>query len=185
MKGRLTIAIFALVVLGGAIWLSSNERNAQVLDVAPLPSLPPTEVRAVEIDVPGRRPLHFRRNKGQWQLVERASRAVDAQAMGALLRDLGTMRPLRTVAMGAQYDERLGLDKAHRLLVRLEGAQGQRIAFAIGKQGRDLTSTFLRPVGWHKVVAVDKVLRWQLQRTPDAWLAPQTEDKKGDKASHD
>jgi len=147
-----------------------------------LPTMVATDVVAVDIHSAAN-DLHFVRKQAHWQLVGHESRLLDEQALHALLDDLATMHMVRTVALGKKHDRNLGLDEAQRIHVRVSDASTVVLEADIGKQGSDLTTTFLRLQGADTVVAVDKMLRWQLQRTAEGWLKAEDAQSAGKEGS--
>lgn len=104
-----------------------------------------------------------------WRL---GGKPADAQAVQQLLEDLKQMQVERIVAWNAAHDRELGLDDAEARDVRLYASDGSMLwQCRIGRQARDLTSTYLRVQGDDRALAVDRALRWQVLRTPDIWLA--------------
>jgi len=166
---RIGILLLIFTLLGWSyMQFHQPPRSAPEVEFA-LPRLVVADVVGMDIRHAGNI-LHFVRKQGGWQLVGYESRQVDEQAMKTLLDDLATMRTVRTVATGTAHDRNLGLDKGQRIHVRLSDASTVVLEADIGKQGTDLATTFLRLQGTDTVVAVDKMLRWQLQRTSEGWL---------------
>ena len=167
LRGVLLLLVIAL--LGWSYWqLQQPPRSVSDMPVA-LPAVTVSDVVAVDIQNAAN-DLHFVRQQSQWKLVGHEAQQVDEQALHTLLDELASMRVVRTVAHGTNHDQRLGLDKAQRIHLKVSNASAVVLEADIGKQGGDLTTTFLRVQGSDAVVAVDKMLRWQLQRTAEGWL---------------
>ncbi len=171
MSGLLrgALLLLAIALLGWSYWqFQQPPRSASDLPDA-LPAVTVSDVVAVDIQNAAN-DLHFVRQQGQWKLVGHEAQQVDEQALHTLLDDLASMRVVRSVARGTKHDQRLGMDKAQRIHLKVSNASAVVLEADIGKQGSDLTTTFLRVQGSDAVLAVDKMLRWQLQRTAEGWL---------------
>jgi hypothetical protein len=111
--------------------------------------------------------LVLSQKQGQWYV--QGSALANQQAVTHLRDDLAEMRPTRILTYGHKHDAELGfapvsthvqcLDKQGNLLLDIE----------VGKQGSNLLSTYVRRVGSDTIVAVDKILLWQLKRTKGGW----------------
>ena len=109
------------------------------------------------------------REHDQWYLPGHILAAQDA--VSHLLDDLVTMQVVRVVTKNHQHDETLGLLQGHVLVQCLDAQGSMLLNITIGKQGSDLLSTYVRRDGDDAVVAVNKVLVWQVKRSAKTWQA--------------
>ena len=164
--------MLAVLVITGLFALSYVEMQEPARSLAPTLDLgrhwQADDVERIEIRH-GTEAVVLKRHGHAWRM---GGKPVDAQAVSRLLDDLKRMQVRRIVAWNRAHDRELGLDDADAREVRLFASDGTVLWHVrIGGQAQDLTSTYLRVQGDDRVLAVDKTLRWQVLRTPEAWLA--------------
>ncbi len=172
--GFVVIVMLVLFALGQR----APKDTAQVLPN--LPSFALAEVAGLVIQIKGQ-PLFetkkvAKKEGDQWLLVDSETPTyLNILAVDQLLHDLQTMKVKRVVVRKTELFQRFAVDENE---VMLKDKQGNVLLDVfVGKPATDLVSTYIRLADDKRVLTVDKILTWQVKRTPDAWL-----DKKEDSA---
>ncbi len=159
------LALLVLIATGVFFWKHEEPVSAPQ-QMAAWQTLDASRVSTLSIQKNGEPAIELHRQGNQWMI---AGKAADAQAVQRLLNDLSAMRPVRIVTRKRDHDAMLGLDE-HAITLKLSDAAGKPLLHAaIGKQGANLISTYLRLQGEDVVYAVNKSLVWQLNRPAAAW----------------
>ncbi len=115
------------------------------------------------------------RSGERWQLSgggeKGGEQRADTDAVLHLLDDLASMEIIRVVTRNPEHYERLQLASG-ATRVTLKGKDDAILLdLLVGKQGSDLISTYLRIVDKPEVLAVNRVLLWQVKRSYQGWKA--------------
>jgi len=171
----LLLAAMALAAWAG--WRLSQPVRAPQQGLATLPSIKVGDIARVTITPSSGDPIVLEKKARKWRLAGKKPVAADAGDVRQLLGDLAHMRVIRVVTHNRHHDRELGLDKGVR--VRLQDAKGKTLMdLTVGNQGSDMLSTYVRRQGHPEVLAVDRMLAWQLGRSREAWEAPPPPAKK-------
>ncbi len=165
---RFAVAFAVIAAVIGAIAHSSQPVSApQSLPTWPM--IDAGSVRHLQI-VHGTQPVvELQQKEGKWFLGEAGA---DEEAVRHLLDDLAGMRIVRLVTEKSERHTMLQVDDAGYRVQLFNDAGQSVLDMMVGKQGRDILSTYVRLRGKPEVVAVDRTLVWQVRRSPDSWKAP-------------
>lgn len=165
---RALVAIAILLLAGVVAWLSS-EPDSAAHKMPGMPDFAVSKVTSIRISGASAGPLEIRQSEGQWRFPDGVK--VDSDAVNHLLGDLASMRIVRVVTRSSDHDAELGFGSSVSEVVLSNSDGAVLFRVDIGKQGKDLISTYVR-VGEEKtVLAVDKTLLWQVHRGREGWLA--------------
>jgi len=168
---RLLIVVAILLVAGWAVWQAGRpSEGMQTMPSWEAPQL--AAATTVAIGGAGLDVQLARADSGWQVIIDGKPVAANGEAVDRLLHDLQAMRPVRVVAHSHAHDTELHLDAAQAVRVTVKDAGGKSLLeLAVGGQGSDLVSTYLRRGDEAAAVAVDRALLWQLKRAPAAWKA--------------
>ena len=172
MKELIAVIItFFLVAM--IVTQNSPQDTSQILPE--LPTFALEDVASFSLRLKGKPNLEAKREGDKWLLVDSDTPTyLNALAVEQLLHDLQSMKVKRVASK--KTDQFLRFSVADNEVV-LQDNQGKVLLDVfIGKPATDLTSTYIRLADEKLVMTVDKVLTWQIKRTPSAWLSP-TETK--------
>jgi len=161
------------------LW-QSQQSTSSLQKTAYLGDLQATSISRIVISHAQKRKLDLTLRDGVWYANDKRA---DPQAVERLHDDLLAMRVIRVVSHGHQHDADLGLAK-RAIHVRCFDAKGHEwVHLQVGKQGNDLVSTYVSRMGSDlteqgDVVAVNRALLWQLNRSEAAWQAKEHEQGK-------
>ncbi|MES0371138.1 MAG: DUF4340 domain-containing protein [Mariprofundaceae bacterium] len=189
-----SIVVLILLLSGVVVWLASKPASAPQT-VPELAHFGPAEVFSMTLTQEAVGVISLQRSDEKWMLTgslsDEGQVAADAAAVRHLLDDLSSMEIVRVVTRSPENYERLqiGLEKkgstktgSGSTQVTLKGKDGiVLLDLFVGKQGSDLISTYVRVSDMSEVLAVNKVLVWQVRRSYQGWKAA-VGSKKGDAA---
>jgi len=167
MKKAVWVTLF-LLLLGLMLWMFQKPPSqSQHMDM--WTSIAVENIHKIVIQKQGAQTVVLQLQQDKWHLGN-GDLAVQ-NATFRLLDDLTGMRVIRVVTRNHNHDADLRLLK-RGVIVRCLDAQGNVLLdITVGKQGSDLLSTYVRRAGDDAVVAVNKALVWQVQRSKKAWKA--------------
>jgi hypothetical protein len=179
---RKTVIVVALLLLAVlVIWLASRPDSAPQT-IPETVSVDPSQVLTITLRRAGSEPLLFKRVDGAWRLANgRKSEAADEDAVSHLLSNLASMRVVRVVTRNPQQYEAMHVGESAPEIVLKDKSGNTLLALRVGKQGVDFLTTYIRLIDKPEVLAVNKVLNWQVGRSRDGWLQPKEPTGKGDK----
>ena len=172
-KISLTVAI--LLLAGVVVWLLSRPESAP----QEMPEMIRFDKHSVDlISLAGGEveEIQLHRSENIW-LMKGGERA-DIDAVEHLLGDLAGMEIVRVVTRNPDHYKRLGIgDGSVRVTLSVSGIELLHVE--IGRQGKDLLSTYLRIGDSPEILAVNKSLLWQVRRARDSWqtVEPQSAKK--------
>ncbi len=136
-----------------------------------LPSLPTFKLEAVKsftIKVDGKLSLQGKRDGEKWLLLSDSNTVLQKPVVEQLLYDLQHMQVKRVASKNPNQQSRFAVAESE---VLLKDGQGEILLDVfVGKPATDLMSTYIRLANHDDVLTVDKILTWQVKRTPDAWV---------------
>ncbi|MDQ6959834.1 MAG: DUF4340 domain-containing protein [Mariprofundaceae bacterium] len=159
-----------LVLMGWSAWRFSQPEIAPQAH-APLMAPDIGKIHAIVLASASGTPVRLEQQHGKWMLTGSPDVLANAESVRYLLHDLTAMHVIRVVTHTHAHDAELGMNKGVKLTL-LDKADAGLLTLAIGKQGSDLISTYVRIGQSSDVIAVNKVLVWQVRRTRSAWKAP-------------
>jgi len=168
MKELIAVIItFFLVAM--IVTQNSPQDTSQILPE--LPTFALEDVASFSLRLKDKPNLEAKREGDKWLLVDSDTPTyLNALAVEQLLHDLQSMKVKRVASK--KTDQFLRFSVADNEVV-LQDNQGKVLLDVfIGKPATDLTSTYIRLADEKLVMTVDKVLTWQIKRTPSAWLKP-------------
>jgi len=167
------VGLFALVVL--LIWQQKPQETLQNLPT--LPSFVLADVVTLEIKQQAGS-LQADYDGQTWTLVGDKHKQLKEAVVGQLLLDLQTMKPQRVASTKAEYVHRFAVADSDVRVTLSDNKGAKLLDMIIGKPATDLRSTYIRLFGQDTVLTVNKILTWQVKRTPGAWLV---EEEKAEK----
>ena len=171
---RAVVILLLLLLAGWATWQAAQPSRAPQAMPA-WPQFDAGSVYDVRILRGKTEEVHLKKQADGWVIAGDESPSADAQAVGRLLDDLATMRPVRVVTRNRAHYARLQTgDDATRVVLR--DGNGKTVFSAwIGKQGSDVISTYVRLENMPEVFAVDRSLTWQVKRSAAGWKSPRND----------
>ncbi len=172
---KTAIIILFLFMTGVFIWLVSKPDSAPQ-KMPEIIRFNPVDVFSLVLANEGAETISLRRSGDQWKLLQEGSedkKMVFAQAVAVqhLLDDLANMEVVRVVTRNPEHYKKLHVGSgATQVLLKDKGNSVITNLF-VGKQGSDLISTYLRVDGMPEVLAVNRVLLWQVRRSYQGWEA--------------
>ncbi len=163
------IAVVATILLVALIVMQNTPQDT--LQALPeLPRFHVEDVTRMTIRQQGEPILEGKREENRWRLAGGDEPVyLDALVVEQLLLDLQSMKAKRIVSKKTEQFSRFSVADDE---VVLQDKQGNILLDVfIGKPATDLTSTYIRLADQQLILAVDKVLTWQVKRSQDAWLA--------------
>ena len=158
----LAVAAFFIVLL-----VILQRPISQPQDMAEWPQIEEHAVMGMVLRLTAENTIELIHKQGVWYLKDGSLANQDAALR--LRYDLAHMRPIRMLTRGHKHDAELGFS-ASAIQVQCLDAQGHVLLdIAVGKQGSDLLSTYVRRTEDDVIYAMDKLLLWQLKRTKKAW----------------
>ncbi|MDX8403859.1 MAG: DUF4340 domain-containing protein [Mariprofundaceae bacterium] len=176
---KLATVVLLLLLLSVVFWLASRPDSAPQT-MPEMVRFNPTDVFSITLEQGAVGVISLLRSDEKWQLVGDMSgegkSAADAKAVQHLLDDLASMEIIRVVTRNPKHYKGLNIDSAETsygsVQVTLKEDGGKTLLdLLIGKQGSDLISTYLRVADRPEVLAVNRVLLWQVRRSYQGWKA--------------
>jgi len=103
----------------------------------------------------------------------------DESSVFRLLDDLAGMNSLRVVTRNPERYEQLRVGDASIEVMLKDSSDKTLLHVRVGKQGSDLISTYVRFENGVEVVAVDRALVWQVNRSYRGWEASEPKTDSG------
>jgi len=172
---KTAIIILFLFMIGVLIWLISKPDSAPQ-KMPEMIRFNPADVFSLILAHEGAETIFLRRSGDQWKLLKECSEDkkmafAQAAAVQHLLDDLANMDVVRVVTRNPEYYEKLHVGSGSTQVLLKDKGDSVITNLFVGKQGRDLISTYLRVDGMPEVLAVNKVLLWQVRRSYQGWKA--------------
>ncbi len=174
---RFLIPATVLLLVGIVLWLATRP-EAAFQQMPEMPEFASDRAQSIEIAGGEVSSVRFRRSDAGWKLLTESGEEHHANkdAVLHLLNDLAAMQPIRVVTNNPEQHQKLMVGpKAIRVTVK-DQHEVVLLEVMVGKQGSDLLSTYIRVTGQQAVLAVDRSLAWQVNRSLDGWqqhdLAP-------------
>ena len=176
------VTVLILLLIGMVFWLASRPDSAPQ-KMPELVHFNPADVFSITLKQEAVGVVSLLRSGEKWQLAGglqgEGKEAANADAVLHLLDDLAGMAIIRVVTRSPENYERLqiGLEKmgstktgSGSTQVTLKGKDGNMLLnLFVGKQGSDLISTYVRMADTPEVLAVNRVLVWQVRRSYQGW----------------
>ena len=106
--------------------------------------------------------------KEAWMLGDKTA---NQEAIERMLEHLHEMRPIRVVTRNPKQYARLSVSDQSARIRLTDKKDHVLLDIHIGKPGSDLISTYVRLRHEKEVIAVNKALVWQVNRTKESWQA--------------
>ncbi|MDQ6990081.1 MAG: DUF4340 domain-containing protein [Mariprofundaceae bacterium] len=166
-KAAIWASAVLLLLLAALIWQQQPQPTTQHLPALPLWKV--ADVSQINIFNHDKHILQAYRQGQLWQ-NKAAEQTFNQQSIEQLLTDLQDMQIKRVVSNTPQYFARFSVSKQD-IHVQLLDAQGLDLLHVwVGKASSELVSTYLRLWEENRVMTVDKILTWQVRRSPESWL---------------
>jgi len=160
-------AILLLTLI--ALWSYMPDQRSE--PAFAMPTIEASSVHRIEIDAGPGHYLALIRHTDHWQLRngEADARPASDEAVEHLLADLDSMSLIRVVTTNPELYDRMQVGGGAVKLVLMTDQGDVSHRLLIGKQGTDLISTYIRIDDYPEVLAVNKSLVWQVNRSSDGW----------------
>lgn len=178
------VMVLILLLAGTAFWLASTPDSGSQ-KMPELVQFKTADVYSMMLKQEALGEISLLRSGEKWLLSAGGAgdkqEVADVDAIRHLLDDLATMKIVRVVSRNPEKRKRLemGLERlgstktgSGSTQVTLKTKDGNTVLdLFIGKQGSDLISTYIRMADRPEVLAVNRVLVWQVRRSYQGWKA--------------
>lgn len=162
------IAIIAILLLAAmSLWFVSRPESSSQ-QMPEMVYFDPSKVDTISLRGEGVESFSLQRSTDGWTISGGQKAEIDA--VNHLLDDLADMQIVRVVTRNPDHYAELGIGSGS-VHLSLKAGESELLRVDIGRQGKDLLSTYLRIGDRPEVLAVNKTLLWQVRRAKDGWRA--------------